>query len=83
MKVAVRVSGDANEAAEAVQTGFVKAYQNIGKLRQPRRFEYWLLRIVANAAVSRQRVACSPKTVQKHAKSVKRCEKSAQKCSKT
>jgi len=57
MQVAIRVLGDANEAAEAVQTGFVKAYLNIGKLREPRRFEIWLLRIVANAAISQTRAA--------------------------
>lgn len=57
MQVAVRMLGDANEAAEAVQTGFVKAYLSIGKLREPKRFEFWLLRIVANAAVSRARAA--------------------------
>ncbi|MHC4475056.1 MAG: RNA polymerase sigma factor [Planctomycetota bacterium] len=55
MEVAVRMLGAADEAAEAVQTGFVRAYLNIGKLREPRRFETWLLRIVANAAVSQAR----------------------------
>jgi RNA polymerase sigma-70 factor (ECF subfamily) len=57
MQVAVRVLGSADEAAEAVQTGFVKAYLGIGKLREPKRFEVWLLRIIANAAVSQARTA--------------------------
>lgn len=57
MQVATRVLGDANDAAEAVQTGFVKAYLNIGKLREPKRFEVWLLRIVTNAAISQARAA--------------------------
>ena len=57
MQVAIRVSGDANDAAEAVQDGFVKAYLNIGKLREPKRFESWLLRIVTNAAISHARAA--------------------------
>lgn len=57
MQVAVRVLGDAEEAAEAVQTAFVNAYLNIGKLREPRQFEVWLLRIVANAAISQTRAA--------------------------
>jgi len=57
MHVAVRVLGDANDAAEAVQAGFVKAYLNIGKLREPKRFEAWLLRIVTNAAISQARAA--------------------------
>jgi RNA polymerase sigma-70 factor (ECF subfamily) len=57
MQAAVRVLGDANDAAEAVQTGFVRAYLNIGKLREPKRFEAWLLRIVTNAAISQARAA--------------------------
>jgi RNA polymerase sigma-70 factor (ECF subfamily) len=57
MDVAVRMLGVAGEAAEAVQTGFVRAYLSIGKLRRPERFEVWLLRIIANAAVSQARSA--------------------------
>ena len=57
MRMAVRMLGNANEATEVVQAGFVKAYLGIGKLRQPKRFEIWLLRIVANAAISRARAA--------------------------
>ena len=57
MKAAVRVLGDVNEAGEAVQEGFVKAYLNIDKLREPGLFGRWLLKIVANAAVSRRRAA--------------------------
>lgn len=57
MCVAVRVLGDTNEASEAVQAGFVKAYVGINKLKKPRRFEVWLLRIVANAAISQRRAA--------------------------
>jgi RNA polymerase sigma-70 factor (ECF subfamily) len=55
MQVAVRILGDANEAAEAVQDAFFKAYLSIDKLKEPRRFEVWLLRIVANAAISQRR----------------------------
>ena len=57
MRAAVRILGDANEAAETVQNAFVKAYLNIDKLKEPRRFEVWLLRIVTNAAISQQRSA--------------------------
>ncbi len=57
MQAAVRILGDANDAAEAVQAGFVRAYLKIGKLRQPRRFEVWLLRIITNAAISQRRPA--------------------------
>jgi RNA polymerase sigma-70 factor (ECF subfamily) len=55
MQLAVRMMGNEDEAAEVVQNGFVKAYLNIGKLRQPERFEAWLLRIISNAAISRRR----------------------------
>ena len=57
MQLAVRILGGADEAAEAVQIGFVKAYLNIDKLRDPERFEAWLLKIIANAAISRARAA--------------------------
>jgi RNA polymerase sigma-70 factor (ECF subfamily) len=57
MEAAIRILGDANEAAEAVQSGFVKAYLNIGKLKEPKRFEVWLLRIVSNTAISQLRAA--------------------------
>jgi len=57
MRVAVRMLGDANDAAEAVQNAFVKAYLGIDKLKEPGRFEVWLLRIVTNAAISQRRAA--------------------------
>ncbi|HUT30089.1 MAG TPA: RNA polymerase sigma factor [Sedimentisphaerales bacterium] len=57
MLVAVRILGGADEAAEAVQMGFLKAYLNIKKLRDAEQFECWLLRIVANAAISQARTA--------------------------
>lgn len=55
MQVAVRMLGNVDEAAEAVQIGFVNAYLNIGKLKRPERFEPWLLRIVTNAAINQLR----------------------------
>ena len=57
MQLAVRILGDADEAAEAVQAGFVNAYLNIDKLKEPGHFENWLLRIVANAAINQARTA--------------------------
>jgi RNA polymerase sigma-70 factor (ECF subfamily) len=57
MQVAVRILGDADEAAEAVQNGFVKAYLSVGKLKEPKRFEAWFFRIIANTAFSRIRAA--------------------------
>ncbi len=57
MQIAVRMLGNAHEAAEAVQCGFVKAYLSIGKLREPKRFEAWFFRIVANTAISQRKAA--------------------------
>ena len=55
--VAIRLLGDAEKGSEAVQAGFVRAYLNIGKLKEPKRFEVWLLRIVTNAAISQRRAS--------------------------
>ncbi len=57
MQVAVHVLGDAEEAAEAVQLSFVNTYLNIGKLKEAKQFESWLLRVVTNAAISHARKA--------------------------
>jgi len=57
MQVAVRMLGNADEAAEAVQSGFVKAYLSIKKLREPKRFEAWFFRIIANTAISQRKAA--------------------------
>lgn len=57
MQIAVRMLGNVNEAAEAVQSGFVKAYLSIKKLREPKRFEAWFFRIVTNTAISQRRAA--------------------------
>ena len=57
MQVAVRMLGDADEAAEAVQNGFVKAYLNINRLREPKRFETWFFRIIANTVISQRKAA--------------------------
>ncbi len=57
MQVAVRILARADDASEAVQAGFVRAYLNLNKLREPKKFEVWLLRIVANAAISQRRAA--------------------------
>ena len=57
MKVALAVLNNVDEAAEAVQAGFVKAYLNIEKLRELGRFETWLLRIISNTAISQRKAA--------------------------
>ena len=55
MQVAVGILGNVDEAAEAVQAGFVKAYVSIEKLREPGRFGAWLLRIITNTAISQRK----------------------------
>lgn len=57
MQVALAVLRNIDEAAEAVQAGFVKAYLSIEKLREPKRFEIWLLRIISNTAISQRKAA--------------------------
>lgn len=59
MQVAVRMLGDADEAAEAVQNGFVKAYLSIDKLKESKKFEAWFFRIIANTAISQRKAARS------------------------
>ena len=55
MQAAVRITGNANEAAEAVQEAFAAAYIKIDKLKNPRKFAAWFLRIATNEAVNRRR----------------------------
>ena len=57
MQVALAILSNADEAAEAVQDGFVKAYLSIEKLREPGKFEIWLLRIISNTAISQRKAA--------------------------
>ena len=56
MQVAVSILGNIDDAAEAVQVGFVKAYLSINKLRDPKHFERWLLRIISNTAISQRKI---------------------------
>jgi RNA polymerase sigma-70 factor (ECF subfamily) len=55
MKTAVSILADADEAADVVQDGFVTAYLKIKKLKNPASFGPWLLRIVVNYAIERQK----------------------------
>ena len=57
MNTAVRILGNAEDASEAVQDGFVKAYLDIRELRHAERFGVWLLRIIVNTAVNKLRAA--------------------------
>ncbi len=57
MGLALGILGNVHDAAEVVQDALVKAYLGLGGLNQPERFQPWLLKVVANAAVSRRRSA--------------------------
>ncbi len=60
-EVAVRTAylacGDASEAEDAVQDGFLKAYAALSRFRTGAPFRPWLLRIVVNEARNRRRSA--------------------------
>lgn len=49
--------GDAAEAEDAAQEGFIKAHAGLGRFREGAPFRPWLLRIVANEAINRRRAA--------------------------
>lgn len=55
VRVAYVIAGD--DAEDAAQEAFVKAYQGLGRFRAGAPFRPWLLRIVANEARNRRRGA--------------------------
>jgi RNA polymerase sigma-70 factor (ECF subfamily) len=56
-RTAYLVVGDADEARDAAQEGFLRAHAALGRFRTGAAFRPWLLRIVANAARNRRRSA--------------------------
>jgi RNA polymerase sigma-70 factor (ECF subfamily) len=56
-RTAYLVVGDADEARDAAQDGFLRAHGALGRFRAGAEFRPWLLRIVANAARNRRRSA--------------------------
>jgi RNA polymerase sigma-70 factor (ECF subfamily) len=54
-RTAYIVCGDADEARDAAQEGFVRAWGALGRFRAGAEPRPWLLRIVANAARNRRR----------------------------
>lgn len=53
LRVATHLLGDADEAEDAVQDSFVRAYRHLGSYREQDRFGAWLLRIVVNQCRTR------------------------------
>src|SRR5213594_2539719 len=56
-RTAYVITGQAADAQDAVQEALVKAYRALGRFREDAPFRPWLLRIVANEAISRRRAA--------------------------
>jgi RNA polymerase sigma factor (sigma-70 family) len=56
-RTAYLVAGNAADAEDAAQEGFVKAYRALGRFRRGAPFRPWLLQIVANEARNRRRSA--------------------------
>ena len=54
-RTAYLVCGDADEARDAAQDGFLRAYHALPRFREGAEPRPWLLRIVANAARNRRR----------------------------
>jgi RNA polymerase sigma factor (sigma-70 family) len=55
VRIAYVIAGDAAEAEDAAQEGFVKAHRALGRFRAGEPFRPWLLRIVTNEARNRRR----------------------------
>jgi RNA polymerase sigma-70 factor (ECF subfamily) len=55
MRTAYVVLGDHDEATDAAQDAFVKAFYALGTFRVGAPFRPWLMRIVANEAINRRR----------------------------
>jgi RNA polymerase sigma factor (sigma-70 family) len=57
LRTAFVISGDATEAEDAAQEGFVKAFYALNRFRTGAPFRPWVLQIVANEARNRRRSA--------------------------
>lgn len=57
IRTAYAILGDPDEAKDAVQDGFVKAFYALGRFRAGASFRPWVLRIVANEAINRRRAS--------------------------
>lgn len=56
-RAAYVISRDADDAADAAQQGFIKAYRALGRFRRGSPFRPWLLKIVTNEARNARRSA--------------------------
>lgn len=51
----IRITGNTEEAKDLLQEAFVKAFQRIGDLQEPKAFAGWLKRIVVNKGLEHAR----------------------------
>lgn len=58
--LAVRLSGCEARAWDAVQAGFVRAFERAGQVRQADRFGAWLKRIIVNQVLDQHRQRLAP-----------------------
>ena len=54
-QIAYSVLADAAEAEEVAQDTFIRAYRDIGSLRDPGKFRFWVSRIAFRLALNRRR----------------------------
>jgi len=54
-RTTLAVAGNSEDAEEAMQDTFVKAYQHLGEFRRDSRFSTWLTRIAINEGLQRRR----------------------------
>jgi RNA polymerase sigma-70 factor, ECF subfamily len=54
-RIAVAITGNQQDAEEAMQDAFLKAYQHLGAFERRSKFSSWLTRIAVNEALQRRR----------------------------
>lgn len=59
LNVAFQITGDSDEACEAVQEAFLSAYKNLKRFRAEAKLSTWLMAIAINCARNRRRQAAS------------------------
>jgi len=67
LRVAQRITGEPDEAEDAAQDAFVKAYTHLPRFRSGAPFRPWLLQIVANEAKNRRTAAARRSALERRA----------------
>src|SRR6202162_3558048 len=55
LRIAQHVTHNREDAQDAVQEAFLKAFQNLGKFREDSQFSTWLIRITVNQSLMKLR----------------------------